>query len=167
MKEKEAQRTGAGASAKQPWKYMAVLGFLAPFLHDRGTTSNLQHRDPPPVLGMAVMEELEDWSDYSVAAVVGGASGVPAVTPPAEEAGALSPPAAAAMAGVAAPDVPAATAAPAAADRGPVGRINQWRVQPPEEGRGRKRRRPEMSSFEQGMLAVMEPLATLALQPQP
>ena len=40
-------------------------------------------------------------------------------------------------------------------------------MQPPEEGRGRKRPRPEMSSFEQGMLALMEPLTTLASQPQP
>ena len=115
------------------------MGFLAPFLQDRGTTSNLQHRNPSPVSVVAVTEEH------------GGGSH--------EEAGPLSPPAlSAAMADEAA-------TAPAA-DSGPVGR-SQWRVQPPEEGRGRKRRRPEMSSFEQGMLALMKPLATLASQPHP
>ncbi|CAL8254832.1 unnamed protein product [Arctogadus glacialis] len=58
MKEKEAQRSGAGASEKQPvWRYMGVMGFLAPFLQDRGTTSNLQHRNPSPVSVVAVTEE--------------------------------------------------------------------------------------------------------------
>jgi hypothetical protein len=58
MKEKEAHRSGAGASEKQPvWRYMAVMGFLAPFLQDRGTTSNLQHRNPSPVSVVAVTEE--------------------------------------------------------------------------------------------------------------
>ena len=144
MKEKEAHRSGEGASEKQPvWRYMGVMGFLAPFLQDRGTTSNLQHRNPSPVSVVAVTEEH------------GGGSH--------EEAGALSPPA------LAAAMVDEAATAPAtapAADSGPVGR-SQWLVQPPEEGRGRKRRRTEMSSFEQGMLALMEPLATLASQPQP
>ncbi|CAL8370678.1 unnamed protein product [Boreogadus saida] len=58
MKEKEAHRSGAGASEKQPvWRYMAVMGFLAPFLQDRGTTSNLQHRNPSLVSVVAVTEE--------------------------------------------------------------------------------------------------------------
>ena len=58
MKEKEAHRSGEGASEKQPvWRYMGVMGFLAPFLQDRGTTSNLQHRNPSPVSVVAVTEE--------------------------------------------------------------------------------------------------------------
>ncbi|CAL8387507.1 unnamed protein product [Boreogadus saida] len=128
VKEKEAQRSGAGADKQPVWRYMAVMGFLAPFLQNRGTTSNLPHRNPSPVSVMVVIEE----------------DG---------EAGALA-------ADEAAP-APAPATAPAADGR------SQWLVQPPEEGRGRKRRRPEMSSFEQGMLAYMEPLATLASQPQP
>ncbi|CAL8276990.1 unnamed protein product [Boreogadus saida] len=56
---------------------------------------------------------------------------VMAVTEEHGEAGALSLPALAADEAATAP----------AADGGPVGR-SQWRVQPPEEGRGRKRRRP-------------------------
>ena len=74
VKEKEAQRSGAGASEKQHvWRYMGVMGFLAPFLQNRGTTSNLQHRNPSPVSVMAVTEEHGRGSH--------------------EEAGALSPPA--------------------------------------------------------------------------
>ena len=139
MKEKEAQRSGAGASEKQHvWRYMGVMGFLAPFLQNRGTTSNLQHRNPSPVSVMVVIEEHREAGALSLAADEAAPAPAPA---------------------------PAPATAPAA-DGGPVGR-SQWRVQPPEEGRGRKRRRTEMSSFEQGMLALMEPLATLASQPQP
>ena len=99
VKEKEAQRSGAGADKQPVWRYMAVMGFLAPFLQDSGTTSNLQHRNPSPVSVVAVTEEH------------GGGSH--------EEAGPLSPPAlSAAMADEAA-------TAPAA-DGGPVGR-SQWR----------------------------------------
>ncbi|KAL2102338.1 hypothetical protein ACEWY4_001506 [Coilia grayii] len=33
-KEKERSRSGAGASSRPRWKFMAVMGFLAPFIED-------------------------------------------------------------------------------------------------------------------------------------
>ncbi|XP_041958864.1 classical arabinogalactan protein 9-like [Alosa sapidissima] len=46
-KERERNRSGAGASSAQPWRYMAVMGFLAPFLEARPTTSNLPRQVYP------------------------------------------------------------------------------------------------------------------------
>ncbi|KAK0143112.1 Transcription factor Adf-1 [Merluccius polli] len=142
---KEIQRSGAGATQRQPWRYMGVMGFLTPFLQDRGTTSNL-HRGPVPD---EVVSGEEDGPEAVVAGVAAASqmeAGVPA--PAADPA---ADPAAEAAAD------PAAAAAPSVA-RG-VGQA--------PEGRGRKRRGPDMSHFERGLLAVMEPLAVLASQPQP
>ncbi|KAL2102310.1 hypothetical protein ACEWY4_001478 [Coilia grayii] len=46
-KEKERSRSGAGASSRPRWKFMAVMGFLAPFIEVRETTSNLPRRPVP------------------------------------------------------------------------------------------------------------------------
>ncbi|KAK0134395.1 hypothetical protein N1851_030052 [Merluccius polli] len=148
VKEREFQRSGAGATPRQPWRFMAVMGFLTPFLHDRGTTSNLQcggvpvvHINGPP--SSSDPTDVGSGEECGPAAVVAGV----AAAPPEMEAGVPAAPAAA----------PAAAAAPPMARAG---------GQAPE-GRGRKRRGPEMSTFERGLLAVMEPLAALASQPQP
>ncbi|CAL8362336.1 unnamed protein product [Arctogadus glacialis] len=68
VKEKEAQRSGAGADKQPVWRYMAVMGFLAPFLQNRGTTSNLPHRNPSPVSVMVVIEEHGEAGALSLAA---------------------------------------------------------------------------------------------------
>lgn len=40
-REKDSCRSGAGFSAGKTWKYMAVMGFLAPFLEFRETSGNM------------------------------------------------------------------------------------------------------------------------------
>ncbi|CAL8263505.1 unnamed protein product [Merluccius merluccius] len=120
------------------------MGFLTPFLQDRGTTSNL-HRGPVPEVHINGPPSLSDPTDV----VSGEEDG-----PEAVEAGVPAP--AADPAAEAAAD-PAAAADPSVARGG---------GQAPE-GRGRKRRGPDMSHFERGLLAVMEPLAVLASQPRP
>ncbi|CAL8265638.1 unnamed protein product [Merluccius merluccius] len=171
IKEREFQRSGAGATPRQPWRYMAVMGFLTPFLQDRGTTSNLQ-RGRVPVVDINGPPSSSDPTDVGsdeeggpAAVVVAVAVAGVATAPPDTEAGAPAPPAAA-EAALTAPAVAAAPAAAvglASAEGRPAARGGG---QAPE-GRGRKRQGPEMSSFERGLLAVMEPLAALASQPQP
>ena len=100
-----------------------VMGFLTPFLQDRGTTSNLQRGRVPVV----EPNEEDVGSDEE--------GGLAAVLPDAE-------------AGVPAPSAAAEAAVgpAAAAENRPV--AAGWRGQAPEEGRGRKRRGPKMSRFE-------------------
>ena len=43
-REKEALRSGAGASAVPQWRYMAIMGFIRPFIVDRETASNMLSR---------------------------------------------------------------------------------------------------------------------------
>ena len=42
-KEKERTRSGAGQTDHRPWRYFAVMGFLAPFVEQRDTTGNYCH----------------------------------------------------------------------------------------------------------------------------
>ena len=42
-KEKERTRSGAGQTDHRPWRYFAVMGFLAPFVEQRDTTGNYSH----------------------------------------------------------------------------------------------------------------------------
>ncbi|CAL8313067.1 unnamed protein product [Merluccius merluccius] len=137
------------------------MGFLTPFLQDKGTTSNLQ-RGPVPEVHIKGPPSLSDPTDVvsgeedGPEAVVAGVAAAPEM-----EAGVPAPAAAPAAEAAAAPAAeaaadPAAAAAPSVARGG---------GQAPE-GRGRKRRGPDMSNFELGLLAVMEPLAVLASQPQ-
>ncbi|KAK0139800.1 Transcription factor Adf-1 [Merluccius polli] len=102
IKKREFQRSGAGATPRQPWRYMAVMGFLTPFLQDRGTTSNLQRGRVPVVERKE--EDVGSDEEGGPAAVVAGVAAVP----PDAEAGAPAPPAAAEAALAA----PAAAAAP-------------------------------------------------------
>ena len=39
-REKERTRSGAGQVTHKPWKYFAVMGFLAPFVEQRATSGN-------------------------------------------------------------------------------------------------------------------------------
>ncbi|KAK0133484.1 putative nuclease HARBI1 [Merluccius polli] len=55
-KERENHTSGAGAAMKQPWRFMAVMGFLTPFLEHMPSTTNIRPpshpalQPPPPVL---------------------------------------------------------------------------------------------------------------------
>lgn len=48
-KEKDAMRSGAGASWKSRWKFVTILGFLEPHIKERQTSSNFQMPDDSEV----------------------------------------------------------------------------------------------------------------------
>ncbi|KAL2096928.1 hypothetical protein ACEWY4_006135 [Coilia grayii] len=43
---REASRSGAGGNTPPKWRYMAIMGFLSPFIEGRPTTSSLPRRLP-------------------------------------------------------------------------------------------------------------------------
>ena len=45
-REKERTRSGAGQVTHKPWKYFAVMGFLAPFVEQRATSGNFPAAGP-------------------------------------------------------------------------------------------------------------------------
>ena len=45
-REKERTRSGAGRVNHKPWKYYAVMGFLAPFVEQRATSGNFPAAGP-------------------------------------------------------------------------------------------------------------------------
>ncbi|XP_034071658.1 transcription factor Adf-1-like [Gymnodraco acuticeps] len=59
--EKEAKRSGAGsAGGYKPWRFMAVMGFLTPFIIDRETSSNVPRQTLPPSTLVAEEESQVD-----------------------------------------------------------------------------------------------------------
>ena len=62
-KEKDRQRSGAGASSARPWRYSAVMGFLNPFMEDRPTSSNMG--------GGEALEDSGQWLEDSDDAMAG------------------------------------------------------------------------------------------------
>ena len=81
-KEKERTRSGAGQTDHRPWRYFAVMGFLAPFVEQRDTTGNYSHGggnrspasqsagtatpDPGPEEIQSVAETSEDEAAWNV-----------------------------------------------------------------------------------------------------
>ena len=67
--EKEAKISGAGsAGGYRPWRFMAVMGFLTPFIVDRETSSNVPRQTLPPSTLVAEEEsqiESESASQYT------------------------------------------------------------------------------------------------------
>ncbi|XP_034725477.1 uncharacterized protein LOC117943446 [Etheostoma cragini] len=62
-KEKDRQRSGAGASSVRPWLYSAVMGFLNPFMEDRPTSTNMG--------GGEVLDDSGHWPEDSDTATTG------------------------------------------------------------------------------------------------
>ena len=60
-KDKEKRRSGAEAPSQHQWRYMAVMGFLAPFIQCRPTMSNLPRRrqsgPPQPAATQAALPQ--------------------------------------------------------------------------------------------------------------
>lgn len=152
-KEREMRRSGAGSSVTQPWRFMAVMGFLTPFITDRETSSNVQR--PPSFLpsSSSVRESLSPDPEDSQAE---GSSQSNSQQAPAgrDEKG---------------------NEEDSQADRGrqtEAGRQTMVaRHMEQEETRvankGRKRKGHEMSAFEREMLSAIEPLTQMASLPRP
>ncbi|XP_062338406.1 transcription factor Adf-1-like [Osmerus eperlanus] len=58
-KEKELSRSGAGLTNHKPWKYAAVMGFLAPFMEYRDSSSNFQRPATTSSVSQVSDDEIE------------------------------------------------------------------------------------------------------------
>ncbi|KAF4100125.1 transcription factor Adf-1-like [Onychostoma macrolepis] len=153
-KEREMRRSGAGSSATQPWRFMAVMGFLTPFLTNRETSSNIPRRALPPspttssVHQFSISPEPEEDSQVRERSQVFSQQAHPS----------------------------RATVDEAAIDTGSqmeAGRETELGRQMEQEepvevaDRGRKRKRQHVSVFEKGLLAAIEPLTPLTTLSRP